>query len=222
MRHLLFMSALGSFLSALLTPFALCAQLSWSGGLVLGTNLSSTRTELEGFSNKDKFGYVIGLRLGCHPGDRLLIQAEALLERKGSRMEVLLEGEGGVPSKALAKNHFDYLVFPLTVQWRFGHGNFRYGPYAGGFVAKLIRETDTLQQGRNFISSAENTTLFRQSDAGVIAGFGADWALGKTLAFTLEARYNLSLTSHLPEFSKIESNHQSLALMAGMRFILGQ
>ncbi|MFM9951514.1 MAG: outer membrane beta-barrel protein, partial [Saprospiraceae bacterium] len=122
MRHSHLIFALS--LCALTVPFSLKAQLSWSGGLALGPNFSNIRHDNRILDSEVKPGFSLGLRVACHPGDRLVIQAEALIERKGSQLETILTDIEGNPisEMATAKNNFDYLVFPLTVHWRFGKG----------------------------------------------------------------------------------------------------
>lgn len=222
MRHLYLLYALS--LCVFTAPFSLNAQLSWSGGLALGPNFSNIRHDNHVLDSEVKTGYSLGLRVACHPGDRLVIQAEALVERKGSQLETTLTDIEGNPISEMttAKNHFDYLVFPLTVQWRFGSGNFRYGPYAGAYVAKLIRQTFVFPlAGENF--EDDRTDFFQKSDAGMIVGLGAGLALDEMISLNFEARYSIGWRNFQLETTSVDRTwHRSLALLAGFRFYLGK
>ena len=222
MRHLHLIYVLS--LCAISIPFISNAQLSWSGGLVLGPNFSNVRHDNEIFDSQIKPGLSLGLRVACQSGNRLVIRAEALMERKGSRIKVTLTDiEGNPISEATnAKNHFDYLVFPLTVQWRFGSGNFRYGPHAGGYFAKLIKGSFVLPMEDGDFTE-DRTDFLKPSDAGAIVGFGADWALDEMISFNLEARYSIGLTNTQLETTSADRTwHRSLALLAGLNFKLGK
>jgi len=211
-------------LCALTVPFSLTAQLSWSGGMALGPNFSNIRHDNSILDSEVKTGFSLGLRVACHPHDRLVIQAEALIERKGSQLETTLTDIEGNPisDHAIARNHFDYLVFPLTVQWRFGKGRFRHGPYAGAYVAKLIRQTFVFPlEGGNF--KEDHTDFFQESDAGILAGLGANWAIDEVISFNLEARYSIGWRNfQRPTTSVDRTWHRSVALLAGLHFNLGQ
>ncbi|NUO01577.1 MAG: PorT family protein [Saprospiraceae bacterium] len=222
MRHLHLIYALS--LCAVTVPFAAKAQFSWSGGLVIGPNFSNERHNNELLSSQTKTGGSIGMRVVAHPGDRLAIRAEVLIERKGSRLEATLTDIEGNPISETTntQNHFDYLVIPLTVQWRFGSGKFRYGPYAGGYFAKLIKQTFVFPQEDGDFTE-DRTDFFRPSDAGAIVGFGADLALDEMISLNLEARYSIGLTNVQPKtFSFDRIWHRSLALLAGLNFRLGK
>ncbi|MDZ4679360.1 MAG: porin family protein [Saprospiraceae bacterium] len=218
MRHLHLIYTL--CLCALILPFTSTTQCSWSGGLVTGLNVANIRHDNEALSSNPKLGFLLGIRVACHPSDRLVIQAEALIERKGSQVETTLTDIEGNPISEMttAKDHFEYLVFPLTVQWRFGSGNFRYGPYAGAYVAKLIRQTFVFTlEDESF--RQDRTDFFQKSDAGMVIGLGAGWALDDMLSLNLEARYNHGLTYFQPAvLSSDRTRHQSLALMAALQF----
>lgn len=222
MRHSYFIYALS--LCALTIPFSMTAQLSWSGGLALGPNFSNIRHDNHVLDSEVKTGYSLGLRVACHPGDRLVIQAEALIERKGSQVETILTDIEGNPISEMsaAKNNFDYLVFPLTVHWRFGKGKFRYGPYAGAYVAKLIRQTFVFPlEGEDF--RQDRTDFFQKSDAGIIGGFGAGWALDEMISLNLEARYSIGWKNFQLETTSVDRTwHRSLALLVGLDFYIGQ
>jgi len=222
MRHLHLIYILSY--CALIIPFISNAQLSWSGGLALGPNFSNIRHDNHILDSEVKTGYSLGLRVACHPGDRLVIQAEALVERKGSQLKTTLTDIEGNPisEMATAKNHFDYLVFPLTVQWRFGKGNFRYGPYVGAYVAKLIRQTFVFPlQGERF--AQDRTDFVQKSDTGAIVGFGAGLALDEMISLNLEARYSIGWRNFQLETTSVDRTwHRSLALLTGLNFKLSQ
>lgn len=222
MRHLHLIYILSY--CALTIPFISNAQLSWSGGLALGPNFSNIRHDNHALDSEVKPGYSLGLRVACHPGDRLVIQAEALIERKGSQVEMILTDIEGNPISEMstAKSNFDYFVFPLTVQWRFGKGKFRYGPYAGAYFAKLIRQTFVFPlENEDFIQ--DRTDFFQKSDAGIIGGFGAGWALDDMISLNLEARYSVGLKNFQLETTSVDRSwHRSIAVLAGLNFTLGQ
>ena len=217
MRHLHLLYALS--LSALTVPFSLNAQLSWSGGFLLGPNFSNERIqETDLLDSEAKAGYSSGLSVACHTGKRLVVQAEALLEQKGSRFKTtFVNGEGISISEGYVRKQFHYLVLPLTVQYRFGAGNFRYGPYAGAYWARLLSQKLVVPADSNQ-SDQDQTDSFKQSDAGAIAGFGLEWAIEEGLFFSLDARYSMGLTNYFLDNSIFDGRHRSLALLAGFRF----
>ncbi len=221
MRHAHFFYALA--LCTMAIPFTVNAQLSWSGGFLLGPNVSNERIQENDILDSEiKAGYSLGLSVACHTGKRLVVRAEALLEQKGSRFKTTFVNDEGISlSEGYVRKQFHYLVLPLTVQYRFGAGNFRYGPYAGAYWAKLLSQKLVAPEDLNQLDQ-DQTDSFKQSDAGAIAGFGLEWAIEEGLFFSLDARYSMGLTNYFLDNSIFDGTHQSLALLAGFRFAFGK
>ncbi len=223
MQKITFKGGFGVVLCALAFPVLLSAQVKWSGGLALGPNFTNERIENDVLDSQTKTGYALGLRVACHSGKRLAVQAEALIEQKGSKFQATITDiEGNPIAEGNAKKHFYYLVFPVTVQWRFGSGGFRYGPYAGVYGAKLIQEKFVLPMTEgNF--DRDDTDAFRKTDAGAVFGFGAAWVIEEAISFNMEARYSMGLTNYFRDgVFPDHATHQSMALLFGLNFNLGK
>lgn len=220
MRNLMYVSALGLFLSASALPFALTAQEnSWLVGIVVGNSFSDLSPENEILGNAIRTGANLGVRVAHRLNDHLVIQANALYEKKGHDWSSSLTDVNGQPIRIEEKSYVDYAVLPVTIQWRFGKEKLQYGPYLGAYAATWLRQEKILvetEQGSDPIEYA-----FRKADWGAVGGFGLEYKPKGNFSLSLEGRYNLGLAdvSALPAE---KANFRSVAWLLGVNYVFGK
>lgn len=219
MRNLFFMSALGVFLSTFTLSSDLTAQASWSAGFVVGNSFSDLYPENEILGDAIRSGSILGIRVAHRLNDHLVIQANALYEKKGHNWSVTFTDANGQEVRMEEKSYVDYAVLPVTLQWRFGKGRLQYGPYLGAYAATWLRQEKILVVASPGTDPVEYP--FRKADFGLVGGFGLEYDLRKNFSLSLEGRYNHGLAD-VSALRGEAPNFRSFAWLLGVNYAFGK
>ncbi len=191
----------------------------WEFGLEGGAGIRSVNIDPKYPSLTTKAGvsFTGGIAGQYNINDMWSVKLGAAYERKGSdldRTDILTKG----------KLNIDYISIPLLLKAKFGK-KIKFFVNAGPNLGILLSSKNRLDAYSNIPETEiDNDSSTKKTDFGISGGFGVEIPVGRSGAFTIEARDNLGLTniseSKETNAPKIKTN--TAILMVGYVFKFGQ
>lgn len=188
---------------------------SWFGntskfdlGISGGPGMISLRGNkiIEDYHQPD-IGFASGITAQYNFPKIISVRAEFGFARKGSQLNEVLtfideNGNTIGSDKAVVKNRFDYLQFPLVIRASAGK-KLKYFVNAGMYYGYLLKQT-IITHETDFSPAVvyDNTVRMQHADYGIVSGIGIEYPIGKKLAAGCEIRNSLGLynTSAVPVY----------------------
>lgn len=143
------------------------------------------------FNNKKTIKYSGGIFFQKNLNKIISIRTGAYFEQKGSSFEIqdqyIIQGNADIIH---GNAEIDYLTCPLLCRATFGK-NFKYFVDAGAYYGFLLRQS-TFAESPTWLT---RSPLFRNDDAGIIAGLGILYNIKQKVALSLEVRYSRGLVN---------------------------
>ena len=153
------------------------------------------------YNESPAFAYLIGFNAEYQLKNRLSLRAELSYERKTQKADNVIElwqsfEEPSQTYRFVSKKHYDYLVLPILVKYRFTTKNSLYmngGPFLGYLLKSKL--TNDLNAPGVANEDVDTTSDNQKTDFGVSFGFGKEISVSQKSAISIEIRDNLGLSN---------------------------
>ncbi len=220
MRFLKFFVVILFVISGLFASNNLFAQaFKWEFGVEGGAGIRSARINpaYPLLDTKTGVSYVGGIAGAYNFNNMWALKLGAGYERKGTDFE-------RTDISAKGKFNLDYLSIPLLVRAKFGK-KVKFFVNAGPYLGILLNSKTKIDAyGGNPETEINNDSTTEKTDFGLSGGIGVEIPVGKSGAFTVEARDNLGMTnvSKSKETGAPEIKLNTANLMVGYTFQFGK
>jgi hypothetical protein len=175
--------------------FGVHAGLNYSGlrGYTIPANITSQ------YDESAAFGYLGGISLTYPLKEKISLRVELNYERKTQKADNTIEIRNSFEEPAqlysfTSKRHYDYLVLPILLQYRFTDKN-SFFVHGGPFVGYLLNATLTSDLNAPELdnSDVDLSDDYKKLDYGLTVGLGKNFDIGNQNSLHVEIRNNLGL-----------------------------
>lgn len=175
--------------------FGVHAGLNYSGlrGYTIPANIEAQ------YEESAAFGYLGGVSLTYPLKEKISLRVELNYERKTQKADNTIEIRNSFEEPALrysftSKRHYDYLVLPILLQYRFTDKNSFFvqgGPFVGYLLnATLTSDLDAPELDNSDVDLSDD---YKKLDYGLTIGLGKNFDFGSQNSLHVEIRNNLGL-----------------------------
>jgi hypothetical protein len=175
--------------------FGVHAGLNYSGlrGYTIPANIEAQ------YEESAAFGYLGGVSLTYPLKEKISLRVELNYERKTQKADNTIEIRNSFEEPAqrysfTSKRHYDYLVLPILLQYRFTDKN-SFFVHGGPFVGYLLNATLTSDLNAPELdnSDVDLSDDYKKLDYGLTIGLGKNFDIGNQNSLHVEIRNNLGL-----------------------------
>lgn len=175
--------------------FGVHGGLNYSGlrGYTIPANIEAQ------YEESAAFGYLGGVSLTYSLKEKISLRVELNYERKTQKADNTIEIRNSFEEPAqrysfTSKRHYDYLVLPILLQYRFTDQN-SFFVHGGPFVGYLLNATLTsdLDAPELDNSDVDLSDDYKKLDYGLTIGLGKNFDIGNQNSLHVEIRNNLGL-----------------------------